>query len=306
VKSKRLKLALRIAAIAAVAGLVYFAARTVDLRALGHALVTASVGPLALACFLFVGNQLARAGYWRTILLPVAPIPLGTMFRYTLAGSATSLVVPARGGEALRVWWLNKRHDVPLPVLAAGVAFEKMLDATLLVFLVAPLPWLLESEKWLGPVKFAIPVALVGLPLSLVIVRRLKQRIRWLANVRVFDTLSPLFVSLAWVVAAWLLDLSTIALVMVSLGVPVQIEAVLLVLLIVNLAVAVPAAPGNLGTFELGAAFALTTMKVPSEKAAAAALLYHGVQIVPVLLVWGVGELTGRLTGKGGPRHPAG
>jgi uncharacterized membrane protein YbhN (UPF0104 family) len=169
-----------------------------------------------------------------------------------------------------------------------------VLDATVLVLAISPLPWLLEKEAWLGPVRYAAPVALLGLPLALVVIRMLRQRIRWLNDVRVFDSLSTLFTATGWALAAWGCDLMTIASVLHALDVPVHLDAVLLVLLMVNLAVAVPAAPGNLGTFELGASFALTTLGVPTERAAAFALLYHGVQIVPLTAVWGIVSLRKR------------
>jgi hypothetical protein len=208
------------------------------------------------------------------------------MLRYTIAASAWSVVLPARGGEALRVWWLTKRHDVPLSVLVAGVAFEKALDATILVLLISPLPWLLEKQTWLHPVRYAVPIALVAMPLAVVAARKLRSRIRFLADVRVFDSLGTLFASMGWAAFAWSLDVASVCSVMVAVGIPLHLDAVMLVLLMVNMAVAVPAAPGNLGTFELGATFALTTLGVQSERAAAFALLYHGVQIVPQLLVW--------------------
>jgi uncharacterized membrane protein YbhN (UPF0104 family) len=185
------------------------------------------------------------------------------------------------------VFWLHKGHGVALTTLGAGVAFEKVLDATILVLLATPLAFRLEHQPWLGPVRKIVPFALLALPIGVIALRHLRSKIRWLADVRVFDHLPTLFSATAWVLGAWSFDLLTIAAVMCSLSLPVQIEAVLLVLLVVNLAVAFPAAPGNLGTFELGAIFALRTLGVPNEEAAAFALLYHGVQIVPLLLVWG-------------------
>jgi uncharacterized membrane protein YbhN (UPF0104 family) len=249
---------------------------------------------------LWIANQAVRGAYWQTILAPISRVPFATTFRYTIDANTASTVLPARGGEALRVWWLNKNDGIALPVLAAAVAYEKMIDATVLVLAATPLPWLLVSKTWLAPVKLLIPVGLLGLPLAVFLARRLKDRIRWLASVRVFDTLTPLFVGFAWVIAAWALDMGVIALVMDSVSVPVRIEAVLLVVMLVNLAVAVGGAPGNVGSFELGAAFALTTLGVADEKGAAFGMLYHLVQVVPLLLVW----LAGRALGWGRGTSP--
>ena len=52
-----------------------------------------------------------------------------------------------------------------------------------------------------------------------------------------------------------------------SLSIPMRVEYALFVLLAVNLAIAIPAAPGNLGSLELGATFALKTLGVQGKSA---------------------------------------
>jgi uncharacterized membrane protein YbhN (UPF0104 family) len=279
---------LRVVTTLVVALFVFVVARKMDIRGFGRVLATASVVPLLLAAALNMGIQLARAGYWRSIVWSRARIPLRTMFRYTIAASGASLVLPARGGEALRVWWLHQRHAIPLAVAGAAFVLEKMLDVVTMVLVIAPLPWLLPSERWLGPVRLVTPIVLVAALVVFLIARGGRRRLRWLADLRLFDDLVHVWTAYACVVAAWLLDLSIIGLAMHSVAIPVHLDAVLLVLLTVNLAVAVPAAPGNIGTLELGATFALTTLGVQQERAAAFALLYHGVQILPLVVVSGL------------------
>src|ERR1035438_5997077 len=277
-RSGRGLLLMRLITTVVVALFVLMAVRRMDMTGFRRALAGASVTPVLLAAVLAFGMQVARAGYWRSILWPLARISLHTMLRYTLAASGASVVLPARGGEALRVWWLHKRHAIPLAAVGAALAFEKMLDVVTLMLVVAPLPWLLPSEPWLGPVRLVTPLVLVG-------ARGGRRRLRWLADLRLFDDLKHAGAAFSCVVAAWLLDIVVIGLAMHAVAIPVRLDAALLVLLIVNLAIAIPAAPGNIGTLELAATFALTTRGVQQERAAAFALLYHGVQIVPLIVV---------------------
>jgi len=264
---------------------VWMAVRRMDMTGFRHALAGASVAPVLLAAVVAFGIQVARAGYWRAILWSHARISLRTMLRYTLAASGASIVLPARGGEALRVWWLHKRHAIPLAVLGAAFALEKMSDVVTLMLTVTPLPWLLPSEPWLGPVRLVTPLVLAGALAVILVARGGRRRLRWLADLRMFDDLRHAGAAYSFVVAAWVLDLVVIGLAMHAVAIPVRLDAALLVLLVVNLATAIPAAPGNIGTLELAATFALTTRGVQPERAAAFALLYHGVQIVPLIVV---------------------
>ncbi len=284
-RSRNGLLIVRLITTVVVALFVFLAVRRMDMSGFRRALAGASAAPVLLAALLPFGMQLARAGYWRSILWPIEKIPLLTMFRYALAATGASLVLPARGGEALRVWWLHQRHGIPLATVGAALAFEKMLDVVTLTLVVSPLPWLLPSQRWLGPVRLVTPLVLVVALAVILLARGGRGRLRWLANLRMFDDMKTAGAAFSCVVTAWLLDVSVIGLAMHAVAIPVHLEAALLVLLVVNLAIAIPAAPGNIGTHELATTFALTTLGVQQERAAAFAILYHGVQIVPLIVV---------------------
>lgn len=292
-------IALRIATTLAVAALVVVAVRTLDMAALERSLVSASFVPLVLAAGLSFGMLVAKSAYWRTILAPMKPVPLRTMLWYTVAANGTSLFLPMRGGEALRVWWLKRTFGIPLTAIGAAVAFEKVFDAAALVLVVAPLPWLLPDQAWLGRLRWALPVVLLVVVALVLLARRARATVKWLADLKLFDDLRPVIHAFGFVLVSWVADVTLILLVMRSVGIPLHFEAALLVLLAVNLAIAIPAAPGNLGSLELGAAFALTTVHVSEAPAAAFAILYHGVQIATLLLAWSAGTVMTSLLSRG-------
>jgi len=56
----------------------------------------------------------------------------------------------------------------------------------------------------------------------------------------------------------------------------------------VNLAIAIPAAPAQLGSHEAGTIVALGLLHVPTPDAVAFALLYHAAHVLPLLAAAGL------------------
>jgi uncharacterized membrane protein YbhN (UPF0104 family) len=286
--------ALRIAATLLVAVLVVLAARKLDFAALRAALTSARPGWLVLAAVLSFTMLAAKAGYWKTILSPIACVPYARMLWYTISASAASVVVPLRGGEVVRLFWLRTRHGVPLGVLGSVLAFEKVSDITSLALLALPLPWLFPREAWVGRIAIVVPAALVGV---FFLARYMRRRFTRAASLRLFDTVRRPLSAYLFVLASWLADATLILVVMRAADQPVSPAAALLVLFAANVAVSIPTTPGNVGALELGVAFALTRVGVPGERAAAFAILYHGGQLATLLAAWSVGALLEALAG---------
>jgi uncharacterized membrane protein YbhN (UPF0104 family) len=89
--------------------------------------------------------------------------------------------------------------------------------------------------------------------------------------------------------SAWSVDLLQIYVLLFALRIQTLPIAGSLVLLAVNLAIALPAAPANGGTHELGTLVALHAIGVPIADALAFAMLYHALQVVPLAMVGIVG-----------------
>jgi len=241
-------IAVRIVSTLVVATLVMLAVRKMDIAALRGALASAAVAPLVLASLLSFTMLLAKARYWKTIVSPVATVPVRTM-----------------------LW------------------FEKVSDVTSLVLLVLPMPWLFPKETWLGRLQVIAAVVLVAIVVAFFLAQRARRSFAWVARLRIFDTPRTTLTAYACVLTSWIADATLILVVMHAIGLPMQVGAALLVLLAANVAIAIPTAPGNVGALELGVAFALTRLGVPGERAAAFAILYHGIQLATLVAVWSIG-----------------
>ena len=259
--------------------------RQLDIARLGRTFAQASPLPLLAVVLVAFAGIAWKAAFWRFALSAVFPVPFAQLFRYAVAATVGSVLAPARAGDAFRVWILRRRHDVPLSATLTIVGLEKLGDVGALVLLTVPLPWIapqLAVGWWLVGLSAVAFAAVVGITL----IRRHPKWSNWspLAGLRMFDRRGPVAAALACVLMAWLFDIVTIELVLYAVGVLPTVSAALAVLLITNLAIAVPVTPGNVGTHEIGSALALKLLGVQAETATAFALLYHGLHTIPVLL----------------------
>jgi uncharacterized membrane protein YbhN (UPF0104 family) len=87
--------------------------------------------------------------------------------------------------------------------------------------------------------------------------------------------------------AAWLVEIGTTSVALNAFHLPHGIPQAMAVLFGINLALAVPAPPANLGNFELGAGFALVALGGRTDEAAAFALGFHAMQVLPTLVIGG-------------------
>src|SRR6201995_2196576 len=94
------------------AALLAFALARLGPHPIGHALVTASPGWVALAFVLMASSLVLRSISWHEVLraaLPETAIPWFAVTRATMIGVMASAVVPGRVGEPARVVVLTRR-----------------------------------------------------------------------------------------------------------------------------------------------------------------------------------------------------
>ena len=290
---RRIGLIVRIIAIIAIVVGMRYLLRGLNLAALRDALATARIWPIAVAIVLSFANLLCKSACWHLMLAPRHRVPLMRLFRYTIVAFAASAIAPARAGEVLRVWVLKRRDGVPAADSAAVAVGEKLIDGVSMLILVAPLPWLLPGlPPWVGKsialCAVIAVVAFVGFRIALSRVR-IDAKSSWMgrffAGMAVLRSPGRLFASLGVLTLSWILDLAQVSLILYAVGIHRPFAAGLLILFTLNLAILAPSTPGGVGALELGALGALDLLHVPHEPALAFALLYHAMQIVPLILV---------------------
>jgi glycosyltransferase 2 family protein len=287
-------LAIRVVAIAAIAIWLFLFLRDFDWHELGRELEHAHLWPLAIAAVLNFVCLWGKAACWHVVLAPRYLVPTTALFRYTIAAFAASVIAPARAGELIRVWVLKKRHGVTITDCAAVAITEKLLDGLSMMMLVAPVPWLVPGlPSWVGRAMLACGlIALVIFAAVWLAVGRIEagaQGASWFARfvggMHVVRSPRRLLLATGALMLTWLADLAMVNLVMYAVGVHLPFGAGLLVLFTLNLTIAVPSTPGQVGALEAGVLAATRLLHIPDAPAFAFALLYHVLQIVPLLAV---------------------
>lgn len=296
--NRRLALALRLLAIIAVIAALWWFVREMDVAALGRALRTAKLWPLLIAAVLNFLCLLGKAACWRIMLAPRHRVPVLRLFRYTVAAFAASALAPARAGELLRVWVLKRRDGVPAADTAAVAVSEKLLDGISMLILVAPVPLLLPGlPSWVsGAIALCAAIAVVLFVALVIAVPRVGRSAhegvpppgairRFIGGMHGLRSPKRVLGSLGVLILTWAFDLGEVTCVLYAVGIDLPIAAGLLILFTLNLTIMVPSTPAGVGALEVGAIAALDLLHVPHAPALAFALLYHALQVIPIILV---------------------
>jgi uncharacterized protein (TIRG00374 family) len=273
---------------------VWWGVHDLSAAALIHALARAAIGLLLLAA---LANLLALAVQaWRWLLLlrplgrPSYPQSLGTI----LVGFALSSIMPARAGEVARVHLMARRMNVGRATIAGTAVLDHVVNGLTFAPLTLIIPFSSDVPDWMqrGTLLLLSLAAAAGIAAWVTAAPvgthqeqqgRLRKTVTQLREGFAAARSPGRFGrALALGVLAWVLEGLTTWLTLQALGISSSPAVVVIVLLAVNVALAVPAPPGNLGTFELGAVLALTALGIRKEAAVAFGLCYHGVQLVPL------------------------
>jgi len=186
---------------------------------------------------------------------------------------------------------LKHRDGVPTADVAAVAITEKLLDGVTMLILVAPLPWLLpDLASWVtNSIMILAALALVAFIGLYIAVGRIKDPTSWfarfIAGMEILRSPRRLLAALAALLVVWVADLLMIWLVTHAVGIEVSLGASLLILFTLNLAITAPSTPAGVGALEVGVLAATRLLHIPDEPALAFALLYHAIQIVPLIVV---------------------
>ena len=289
---RRLKTAFRVLCIVATAGGLWWFLHGLDVEQLGETFQRAAAWPLVLAVLLNICGHLVRAEGWRVMLGARHPIPYGRLLRYELAAQAASALTPVRAGEVLR-FWLLKQDRVPAATTGALIVLKKVHGAVGLALLVVATPWLVSGlPGWIrGFVAGFAALMVIELAVLVVVAHRVEpvRLPKFLSGVvggmEFLRTNRRMLTAQGVMLVGEITDAAAVVVVLHALHVDLPIAAAILTLFLIDFSNMLPVAPGNLGTFEVGALYALNLLNVPQDTALAFALLFHAQQILPQIVL---------------------
>jgi uncharacterized protein (TIRG00374 family) len=279
--------------------------RSVDVAAAWETLKGADPAWVGLLVVFISADVLLRAVRWKVLLAPVASVPFGTTLASLLVGYLANNILPARLGEIVRSVDLGERTGLSRSTILGTIVVERVVD-TVVVVGIASIAILVLSVR--GIVASAV---LVGLAVSALLVLGIAAGIaahrlpgaervgaylhRWprvrLVLVRLREGLAiakdarTMGGAVALSVASWSCTVLAFAAAAQAVGVQPTIGQAALLAAGTNLATAIPAAPGYVGTFELAAVTIAASVGIAREDALAFAILLH----VTTLLLTSIG-----------------
>jgi hypothetical protein len=216
------------------------------------------------------------------------------------------------------VWTLKRRDGVPPEDTAAVAVAEKLLDGISMLIIVAPVPWLLPGlPGWvIGSLVACAAIAVAAFVALFIAVGRVgavsptgegKARAlfrRFITGMHVLRSPKRLLGALGVLVLVWAADFGEVVAVLHAVDIHLPIAAGLLILFTLNLAIVLPSTPAQVGALEVGALAALDLLHVGHEPALAFALLYHALQVIPLIAAGLIFELRLVLGREGDPSVP--
>ena len=247
----------------------------------------------ALAAYAVV--TLMRGERWHSILWTSRiEATRGDAYGLTVVGYAGNNVLPARGGELLRVFLLSSRTGAKRRTVIGTILAERILDAIALGGILLVVAY--DLIKNLGsPSPLLVLIGLIALGAMAVAAAYAWWRHRHHAQ-RLLDAVVPILlplrpllsvkglVLLAASVLIWLVEASVYGMVAESVGIHLGATGAMSVVAFANLAALVPAAPGYIGTYDAAVIFAtnaVTHAKVPVSFL----ILLRFVVFVPISIV---------------------
>lgn len=264
------------------------------------ALIFAAVALYAVATF-------ARGWRWHVILRRshIRHSPLDAC-ELVAVGYMGNTVLPARGGEVLRILLMADRSGARRREILGSIIAERLLDVVALVLLFAPLTWIGVGGAPAGqaPAAIALGLAVAGVVAVAIYLRmrragafqRFADRVRPVARMSrpMFGPTGAALAALS--VAIWVLEGVIFFLVGHSLELDFNLVDGTFLVVLGSFFALVPAAPGYVGTFDAAVLFGLAALDVRGGAAVGFALLVRFVLFVPITLA-GLAFLLARFGG---------
>jgi hypothetical protein len=263
------------------------------------------------ALALYALATLCRGERWHRLLrhTSIHPKRLDS-YCITTVGYAGNNILPARAGEALRVFLVSGRVEASKREVLGTIIAERVLDAAVLAIAFAFGAY--------GTLVSGSPIALLGIvAVGIVVVAFFPSRfqpnpshprVRWLVD-SVARLLAPTrnlmsregFLLFAVTFVIWAIEATVYFLVAHAVGLGVSFDGAVFIMVVANFVSLIPAGPGYVGTFDAAVLYAAHKLGRSHSAAISFLLLLRFVLFIPITLT-GLLLLVGRYGGLAGYR----
>lgn len=244
---------------------------------------------------------LIRGLRWKIFLLPMGTFSAIKLYKGTIAGFFTNYVLPFRIGEVVRAYvtgrYINKKGTLLLP----SIVIERMIDGVSFFLFVVIFSLFIDlplSDKQILIVRIALIAILVIFVVAIYLYYRLREKITVFLETKegkvanffkdlhqgmqaLYKVKHPIQI-IIYSFSIWFVTGLTywagIKACHIELG---FVEAYIL-MATAMIAIAIPAAPGFVGTFHAAIVAALVALNIDKSTAASYAFLQHLIGLIPI------------------------
>jgi glycosyltransferase 2 family protein len=286
----------------------------INLGLAGSALTHASPAWLLAALVVLAATMFTKIYRWGLLYYPTTGLRLGNLTSALFIGYLVLSLVPMRVGELVRAYLISKTEQVTFAQSVGTILVEKVLDvATILLFLAGlavfgllpelPVPG--PTLAAMGLLPLAGLVALAALPRAaiLALLARIQLHLPGSRRWNLVKLVGPFLDALAilryrrllpalafWSAINWGLSALVNYAAMRAFDLPLPPAAAIFQMVVSNLGMVVPSAPGYVGVFEGLTVWALTPYGVDPNQSLAYALSLH-IMVYGLFIVVGLGCL---------------
>ncbi|MCM2284755.1 MAG: flippase-like domain-containing protein [Desulfobacula sp.] len=294
--------------------LLWITLRNYNLDEIGHALLTADIRYLLAGACLILPSFIMRAIRWRFLFSSAMKPSIKSLFLSMMIGYLGNNLLPARGGELIRVYILGKTNGISKSLVFATVLVEKVTDLLILLLLLAAVIWIFPFPAWLvsgGAVigvfaitalSFLIAIAFSGTRLitfiktsmspvmaSYTVVKKVENILIGLIDgIKILRRQKNMLAYFLFSGIVWIIEISIVWLIAKSFNLPLSFHEALFVMLVIGIGSLVPSAPGNVGTFEFFTTNAMGLLNILGGSVLAFSLVLHALTFIGALLIGGI------------------
>ena len=273
--------------------------RDANLASLGEEIRAMNWGWVAFAVVCDILVYVIQGWRWSILLEPISRVPVIRSVRAIYVGLFANEILPFRSGEVIRCYLQSRWGSMPLGVTLSSALIERVFDGVWLVLYLAVVVQFVDVPQGVrnGGYAMLLMIAVIAGLLAWVMfykqdARRAAEQSRWKEHLGVLvDDLHAIGNARSFYFA-WLASLPHL----LSMTLPIYgviraygldelglVDAAIINIL-VRLGTVVPAAPGNLGTYQAATVVALTMLGVVGAQAKRFSLVLWGIVTLPLLI----------------------
>lgn len=260
-----------------------------------------------LMIFLFM--QVLRSWRWGIILSPIEKVDQLSLFSVTSVGFLAIVAIPARLGELARPYLITKKSRITMSAALGTVFVERIFDSfsvlsifVFVLFLTPLPPWLIRASF----VFFLITIVIFAIMILLIFRRevsikvlssffkrlpekyamRLNRLVNYFIDGLAIITDPKRFIVVIFLsTVIWLINGTAIYILFSAFSFSLPLVAAFVLMIILMVGIAIPAAPGFVGNWHYFCILGLTLFGIPKTDALTFAVIYHFLSIGIVILL---------------------